>query len=378
MGMTTELADASRLKRYEAAMDLLATCLQSDVPIWEMAPPEHEPRIIGQGASADVVPGILEDCGRLVAVKRFRVSLVSDNMKETEKEDEHVQMLRQAKMEISAMSNQVVQSYPGICKVLALGVSCASNGFRPSLVLERADCNLHQCLVQNTFPKETDRVGLVTGIARGLYSLHRIDMIHGDLKPSNCLVFRRGDGPPIAKVSDFGLARRVEKRFNDNPNREPAWGTWFWAAPECLDNAIGTAKSDRNTNKTDIYSLGMLAVETIFDLEKLDEFGWPSFRFRGRDQFQPSEFEQQKLDGRLAVIARRLTSSMFFLANSEHFVLATPFQAENETGIGWLLEISNTLVQNGFDQNEVSTQHQIAIGLQPLETLPGMGPGIPN
>jgi serine/threonine protein kinase len=314
-----ELAGASHVTRYQATMDLLATCLQSDVPIWQATEREGseldgaEPKTLGHGASGEVAMGIISQHeNRLVAFKRFRVSLSSTG--ESGREAEHVRMLREAKMEIIAMSNQVVQSYPGICKVLGLAISPMSKGFTLGLLLELAYCSLEKFLVEKMLPNETDRMGLVTGIARGLYSLHLIGIIHGDLKPSNCLVFKPLEGPPIAKLSDFGLARSVTDGSQSHSG--PAWGTWFWAAPECLDSGTGTA---RPTMESDMFSLGMLAVETIFDLEKLDQFGWPSFRFRSRGHLGPSEFEQQKRNGGLAAIAGQLASSTFFLANGEHF-----------------------------------------------------------
>ena len=43
-------------------------------------------------------------------------------------------------------------------------------------------------------------------IAKGVHHLHLLDIVHGDLKPSNILVsYSKGDLKPMMKLTDFGL-----------------------------------------------------------------------------------------------------------------------------------------------------------------------------
>ncbi len=48
-----------------------------------------------------------------------------------------------------------------------------------------------------------ERVSIATDVARGLAHLHRVAVIHRDVKPQNILLSRSG----LAKLADFGLAR---------------------------------------------------------------------------------------------------------------------------------------------------------------------------
>jgi len=56
----------------------------------------------------------------------------------------------------------------------------------------------------------SERYKIIEGIAKGILYLHdhsRLKVIHRDLKPSNVLLDENMD----PKISDFGLARIVEK-----------------------------------------------------------------------------------------------------------------------------------------------------------------------
>ncbi|OWY98725.1 TKL protein kinase [Phytophthora megakarya] len=63
--------------------------------------------------------------------------------------------------------------------------------------------------------------------ALGLQYLHRVGIVHGDLKLDNILVGNDG----IAKLADFGLSYDVH---NGNSSSEGARGAFRWKAPECL------------------------------------------------------------------------------------------------------------------------------------------------
>ncbi|HVE70478.1 MAG TPA: sigma 54-interacting transcriptional regulator [Thermoanaerobaculia bacterium] len=84
-------------------------------------------------------------------------------------------------------------------------------------------------------------------IAGGLHHIHRLGIIHLDLKPSNILVSDDG----VAKIMDFGLA--IESRqVLDRQIR----GTLHYMAPEVL-------KQDRVDWRADLYALGMTLFETV-------------------------------------------------------------------------------------------------------------------
>lgn len=62
--------------------------------------------------------------------------------------------------------------------------------------------------IENTGGLELDRfLSIATQIARGLAVAHEHGLVHRDVKPGNILI--ANTNPPLAKITDFGLARQV-------------------------------------------------------------------------------------------------------------------------------------------------------------------------
>ncbi|XP_072039701.1 uncharacterized protein [Amphiura filiformis] len=79
-----------------------------------------------------------------------------------------------------------------------------------------------------------------------LHYLHQRNVIHRDIKSSNCLIFP----VDLLKISDFGLAREIEGSHATSSEK----GTWRYMAPE-IHNA------SRFSKPSDIYAFGMLLLE---------------------------------------------------------------------------------------------------------------------
>jgi hypothetical protein len=89
-----------------------------------------------------------------------------------------------------------------------------------------------------------DAAALVLGVIPAVDHLHRLGLLHADLKPSN--VLRTPDGPVLV---DLGSVRRRDDRIT------PVWGTEGFLAPEIAPGGSGPSVS------SEVYALGrMLAV----------------------------------------------------------------------------------------------------------------------
>ncbi|MEM6990030.1 MAG: protein kinase [Myxococcota bacterium] len=129
-----------------------------------------------------------------------------------------------------------------------------------------------------TFFKDATRetiVEVVVQLARALDYIHALGLVHGDIKPSNVLVTpAKGDGPPQAKLIDFGLARMLrgtEAATETGPDGEGIMvlGTPGFSAPEKVKGRPPDARSD-------IYSLAA----TIYAAIRGGQRAFPGKTFR--------------------------------------------------------------------------------------------------
>ncbi len=113
--------------------------------------------------------------------------------------------------------------------------------------------SLKQWMSDNPKPTLTQVRGTIDQIARGLRAMHRLEMIHQDLKPDNILL----DQDNTLKIIDFGstkIAGLAEIKSVVEHNQ--IVGTANYSAPEYF-------KGESGTNRSDIYSLGVIAYEML-------------------------------------------------------------------------------------------------------------------
>ena len=98
---------------------------------------------------------------------------------------------------------------------------------------------------------EDDAVSFMKQIASALAELHRVGILHRDLKPGNIMV--RADGS-LALI-DFGLAKRMRLKEEITGNGE-IFGTPYYMSPE-------QGHADDVDERSDIYSLGVIFYEML-------------------------------------------------------------------------------------------------------------------
>uniref|UniRef100_A0A1J3D8R9 non-specific serine/threonine protein kinase n=1 Tax=Noccaea caerulescens TaxID=107243 RepID=A0A1J3D8R9_NOCCA len=157
------------------------------------------------------------------------------------------------------------------------------------------------------------RVNIIIGAAKGLSYLHHDcspRIIHRDIKSSNILL----DGNLEARVSDFGLAKLLEDE--ESHITTIVAGTFGYLAPEYM-------QSGRATEKTDVYSFGVLVLEVLsgkrptdasFIEKGLNVVGWLKFLIsekRPREIVDPNceGMQIESLDALLSIATQCVSSS---------------------------------------------------------------------
>jgi serine/threonine protein kinase len=101
-------------------------------------------------------------------------------------------------------------------------------------------------------PLDTVR-GLVEQVARGLRALHRLEMVHQDLRPENVMI----DATGTARIIDFGAVQVAGvAEMDEGHARDSLLGTAQFMAPECFLGARATPACDQ-------FSLAVIAYQML-------------------------------------------------------------------------------------------------------------------
>ena len=111
---------------------------------------------------------------------------------------------------------------------------------------------LRQWMVDNPNPGLETVRGIIEQIARGLYALHRQEMLHQDLRPDNIMIDKTG----TVKIIDFGSVRVAGIAEISRDSEQVLLGTAQYSAPEYFIGEGGTPASD-------LFSLGVIAHQML-------------------------------------------------------------------------------------------------------------------
>ena len=136
--------------------------------------------------------------------------------------------------------------HPNIVKIYDLGVS----DDHAHITMEYLDAgDLRRRITDGII--ETDAVRYLRQIGSALAEIHRVDILHRDLKPGN-IMLRRDDS--IALI-DFGLAKRMRLQMEMTDEGE-IFGTPYYMSPE-------QGHGNGVDHRSDIYSLGVIFYEML-------------------------------------------------------------------------------------------------------------------
>lgn len=204
--------------------------------------------VIGEGGYGVVYKGLLAN-GTMIAVKNL-----FNNLGQAEKE---------FRAEVEAIGHV---RHKNLVRLLGFCVE----GTHRMLVYEYVNHGnleqwLHGGMRQQGFLTWEARMKVILGTAKALAYLHEAvepKVVHRDIKASNILIDNEFNG----KLSDFGLAKLLRSEKSHITTR--VMGTFGYVAPEYANSGLLNEKSD-------IYSFGILLLETITGREPVD-YGRPA------------------------------------------------------------------------------------------------------
>ena len=216
---------------------------------------------LGRGGAGFVYQAVDNSLQRYVAVKVLRNGNINNKTLDNETE---VDLLLQEAIA------QARVTHPNIVTIYYVG----NQDDEPFYAMELVDgISLSERIRQGNieFAELSSIAEQMTAALRSSFSM---DIIHGDIKPSNILLARNGH----AKLSDFGLARRASE-----DNKIAKGGTPNYLAPELLYGASPSKQSD-------IYALGVTLYEMTFGKLPIKVIGKNAANWQQAHELQKIKF----------------------------------------------------------------------------------------
>ncbi len=159
---------------------------------------------------------------------------------------------------ISRFKNEAIMArrlnHPNAVRVDDLDI--AEDGL-PFIAMELVVGDTLKTLIQGTGALPVSLVLDVSmQVCEALDAAHKLNLIHRDIKPENILLIAQRNGPPIAKILDFGISRLREETAGSKGLTQTGMviGTPEYMSPE---QAMGK-RSEEIDGRSDLYSLGIV------------------------------------------------------------------------------------------------------------------------
>ncbi len=240
-------ADAGGAARWLALG--LAQVDELSGPVPERIGPYRVVRLLGRGGMGAVFEAEQQNPARRVAIKVLGSWLGS------------TQQLARFRQEAQLLGRL---NHPGIAHVYEAGTAQIQGSVQPFIAMELVE---GATLLEHARRAGLDlagRLDLILQVCDAVQHAHAQGILHRDLKPTNIAV----DAAGRAKVLDFGLARALQDDSGAARARTATGlvvGTLGTMSPEQV-----SGRSDRLDERSDVYSLGVIAYELLTGFPPLD------------------------------------------------------------------------------------------------------------
>ena len=269
----------------DSLISFLSYIKTQNIPILPVTKPDIR-SVLGQGASflvngAEVPETYVDPVSRTVFPQGMTVAFKRAILNQAVMKDPIAGRIHVILNELLTMHHPPLRAHPNIVKLLGVGFETEgpSDDQRamPVLIPECAELgNLAEVL--ETARKEDrplefgEKLSLCLDIAHGLEILHACDIVHGDVKCENVLIFEEPDDSKgarsedmklVGKLTDFGVLRLEDGGLMLGGSRP-------WQAPEFSRTAYFKIEEAK---RTDVYSFGMLLWRVFLDGDPFKSLG---------------------------------------------------------------------------------------------------------
>jgi serine/threonine protein kinase len=217
---------------------------------WPIVPGYEILAELGRGGMGVVYKARQTSSQRLVALKMIRDSALAGPQE-------------RARFRIEAEAGSRMR-HPNLVEIYEVGEHAGRAWFAMELV---EGGGLDQHLAGRPQPAR-QAADLIRTLARAVQHAHDQQIVHRDLKPANILL-AAGALPAIPKITDFGLAKRLDSDSTALTRDGAVVGTANYMAPEQAAGRVGEIGP-----AVDVYALGAILYEMLTGRPPLEADAW--------------------------------------------------------------------------------------------------------